>query len=145
MPLLPGFFSQPTMSDFAILHPVKEVPLRGQTVTVREMRWKEAVAFTEKLSGLMGQFTEPDGRLLVTPEKLGAVIARSGDLATQLLEHTTGLPRETLDDLRPVEVLDLLAAAIEVNLHEELLGKARGVGQALSRSLGLAGKPPGDA
>ncbi len=133
------------MSDFPILHPVREIPLRGETVVVREMRWKEAIAFTEKLSGLAREFTEPDGRLVVTPEKLGAVIARSGDLATQLLERTTGLGRETLDDLRPVEVLDLLAAAIEVNLHEDLLGKARGVGQALSRSLGLATKPPGDA
>ncbi|MCZ7640020.1 MAG: hypothetical protein M5U12_30585 [Verrucomicrobia bacterium] len=130
------------MTDFAILHPVREVPLRNETVTVREMRWKDAIAFTEKLSGLMGQFTEPDGRLVVTPEKLGAVIARSGDLATELLERATGRGREFVDDLRPVEVFSLLAAAVEVNLHEDLLGKARGVGQALSKALGVS--PPGD-
>lgn len=130
------------MTDFAILHPVQQVPLRNETVTVREMRWKDAVAFTEKLSGLMGQFTEPDGRLMVTPEKLGAVIARSGDLATELLERATGKGREFLDELRPVEVFSLLAAAVEVNLHEDLLGKARGVGQALSKVFGIT--PPGD-
>lgn len=132
------------MTDFAILHPVREVPLRNETVTVREMRWKDAVAFTEKLSGLMGQFTEPDGRLVVTPEKLGAVIARSGDLATELLERATGRGREFLDELRPVEVLELLAAAVEVNLHEDLLGKARAVGQALSKALGVQTTPPGE-
>jgi hypothetical protein len=132
------------MTDFAILHPVREVSLRNETVTVREMRWKDAIAFTEKLSGLMGQFTEPDGRLVVTPEKLGAVIARSGDLATELLERATGKGREWLDDLRPVEVFDLMAAAVEVNLHEDLLGKARGVGQALSKALGVETRSPGD-
>ena len=132
------------MTDFAILHPVREVPLRNETVTVREMRWKDAIAFTEKLSGLTGRFTQPDGRLVVTPEKLGAVIASSGDLATELLERATGRGREILDELRPVEVLELLAAAVEVNLHEDLLGKARGVGQALSKALGVQSKPPGD-
>ncbi len=54
------------MTDFAILHPVREIALRGQTVSVREMRWKDAVAFTEKLSALAEQFTDPDGRLMVT-------------------------------------------------------------------------------
>ncbi|MCZ7635756.1 MAG: hypothetical protein M5U12_06745 [Verrucomicrobia bacterium] len=133
------------MSDFAILHPVREVSTRGENVTVREMRWKDAVAFTEKITGLMGRFIEPDGRLVVTPEKLGAVIATSGDLATELLERATGRGREFFDDLRPVEVLELLAAAVEVNLHEDLVGKARGVGQALSTALGVQTRPPGDA
>ncbi|MBE7502730.1 MAG: hypothetical protein HS113_21090 [Verrucomicrobiales bacterium] len=132
------------MSDFAILHPVREVPVRGETVTVREMRWKDAVAFSERLSGMMGQFTEPDGGLSITPSKLGAVIARSGSLATELLERATGKEREFLDELRPVEVFELLAAAVEVNIHEDLLGKARGVGQALRTALGGQIKPPGD-
>lgn len=131
------------MSDFHILHPVREVPVLGQAVTVREMRWKDAVAFTGKLSGLMSAFIEPDGRLLVTPEKLGAVIASSGDLATELLERSTGQGRDWLEELRPVEVLDLLAAAVEVNLHEDLLGKARSVGQALGKALGVETSVPG--
>lgn len=125
--------------DFKVLHPIREVQLDSQrTITVREMRWKDAVAFAEKLSGLLGQFTSPDGRLVITPERIAAAITSSGALATDLVSRSGGMSPEEVGDLAPAQVLELLAAALEVNLHPDLLGKARRVGQSLQAALGGA-------
>jgi len=125
--------------DFKILHPVREVSISPErTVTVREMRWKDAVAFAEKLSGVIGQFTSTEGRLVVTAERIASAVTSSGALATDLVSRSCGLSPDEVGDLAPAQVLDLLAAALEVNLHPDLLGKARRVGQSLQAALGSA-------
>jgi hypothetical protein len=132
-------------NDLNILHPVREVPVTGRgQVEVREMRWKPALAYVQKLSGVLGEFIE-GGRLVVTPEKLTGVLVKSADLAGELIVRSTNLSPTDVDDLYPSEALALLQAAIEVNLHEDLLGKARGVGRALQGALGVAVAPAAGA
>ncbi len=126
------------MNDLNILHPVREVSVTGHgPVEVRELRWKAALAYVEKLSGALGEFIE-GGRLVVTSEKLAGVLARSGELAGELIQRSTSLSPDQVADLYPSEAFALLQAAIAVNLHEDLLGKARTVGQALQGALGVA-------
>ena len=104
-------------NDFKILHPVREVSISPErTITVREMRWKDAVAFAEKLSGVIGQFTSTEGRLVVTAERIASAVTSSGTLATDLVSRSCGLSPDEVGDLAPSQVLDLLAAALEVNL-----------------------------
>ena len=132
-------------TDLPILHPVREVPVTGRgQVEVRELRWKPALAYVQKLSGALGEFIE-GGRLVVTPEKVTGVLVKSADLAGELITRSTNLSPTEVDDLYPSEALALLQAAIEVNLHEDLLGKARGVGQALQGALGVAVAPAAGA
>ncbi|MCA1996448.1 MAG: hypothetical protein LDL56_04370 [Armatimonadetes bacterium] len=133
------------MPELDILHPTREVPLAGGSVTVHELGWRDALRFTEKLGVLLGEFTAPDGRLVITVDKLVQTLTRSGDLAADLIAKSTGLAPGQVDALRPVDALALLEAAIEINLHEDLLGKARRVGQALGRVLGADRQPPAGA
>lgn len=132
-------------SDLPILHPVREVPVSGRgVVTVRELRWKPALAFVQKLSGTLGDLVEGT-RLVVTEERLATLIARSGSLAGELISASTGLTPAEVDDLYPSDALALLHAAVEVNLHPDLLGKAREVGRALAGALGLQPAPAAGA
>lgn len=125
------------MSELRILHPVTEVQVDGLgVVEVREMRWKPALAFVEKLSGLLGECVK-DGKLTVTVDNLTGIILRSGTLASELIARSTSLTAQQVDDLYPSDALALLTAAIEVNLHEELLGKGKAAGRALAKALGI--------
>lgn len=120
-----------------ILHPERTVNLAGGAVVVREMPWKGAIKFAAGLSDVMGAFVGADGQIEITPEKVAAVLMRSGDLAEDLVARSTGMEPAKIGELRPVDMLALLKAAVEVNIHPDLLGKAQEVGQALRDALGL--------
>ena len=123
-------------AELELLDPVRVVDLGTEKIEVRELRWVDTLRFLEKLAHsleqvLGAQAIGPDGSFRLNVEKLREAVLSSGELANTLLAKATGLPQERLDALSASQALSLLEAAVQTNFREELLGKFRGVGQAL--------------
>lgn len=107
------------------------------------MGWLKAIQFGEALCGFIGELTTGDAIQLgtnavsVDAESLTRLVLKSGDLANRLIRDATGLANEELGKLRPVDALEVLGVAAELNITEELLGKAREVGQRIAATLGI--------
>jgi len=124
-------------SDLKILDPVQPVDVAGERLEVRELSWIDALDFVGKLGGLLDRFIDQEsGKLVFSQDQMGRVIGQSGELATDLILKATGKPPDWIEGLRTSEALSVLAAAIQVNLHPELLGKCRGVARAVTGVLG---------
>lgn len=139
----------------------ERITLRDGTVAiVREMRWRPACAFLRNLGAIAGEIVgfalrvkaergekegeEDAGLLSVDQDTLSGLvqtILNSGDLATQLIESATNLKPAQIEALSFEDGLDLVAAAIPLNVNADVLGKAEAVGASVTRA--LAGLKPG--
>jgi hypothetical protein len=108
-----------------ILHPVKTISIGGETVEVRELRWPEALGFLEELAKQAGQFLTSDGRLTFQADQLSRIIQESGGLVEYLVTKATGKDSGWLNARTPVEVLEVLQAAIELNVSPELFARGK--------------------
>lgn len=114
-----------------------------QSLTVREMRWPDAIQFFSKLSKMVGSMVEqsPEGRLTFDMAKLPDAIMESSEIGEFLIAKTTELTVEQIQQLPARCALDVLSAAIEINLNQEVLGKFKRIGAVITE--GFAGpKPP---
>lgn len=126
-------------TDTPITPPERKVHTVSQgTVTVREIPWRPALAFATRLAATLEKHADPEGNVSLTQETIGRMVTESADLVDDLVTKASDLTTDEVGALRPVEVLDLLEAAIAINIHAELLGKARQVGQAAAAAITAA-------
>ncbi len=101
--------------------------LQYEALTIREMRWPDAMEFMRKLSancvGLLDGYTR-EGGLKLTRASITDMIAQSEELTVLLVRGATSLTQEQVAQLSTGDMLDILTAAVEINLSEAVLGKA---------------------
>lgn len=100
----------------------------GSAITVRRLRWKAAKAFLRMLADTLGQLYKGGGLSLAEPgsapaafaDRIPELIAQSEELTQFLIQNSTDLNAEQIDALDALAASEVLRAALEVNLDEEL-------------------------
>lgn len=114
---------------------------KDRTVAVRELRWGDAIGFIQllsaELSGLVG--VDANGRAAIDSTKIPELVRTSSALTDYLVEKSTDITPVELRDSSASDALEVIDAALEVNLNDTLLGKLRKVG---ARVMGAFGATP---
>lgn len=101
----------------SILNPVVTVPLAGdQTVEVRELSWVNALAFYNKLRNQAKALLNEKGDLVLDSAKMLDVVGENVELAAWLVEKSTGKDAAWIEQRSLSEMLDIISAALELNL-----------------------------
>jgi hypothetical protein len=100
------------------------IELESRKITVRRMRWAAARTFLKKLAGHIAKLgTSLNDALAKLPE----LIAGADELAVELVVNSTDLAAEDFDKLDVAEAAAVLAAAVELNLGEDLKNSFAGI------------------
>lgn len=124
-----------------ILNTTRDVALRdGSTVAVRELRALDALEFVKRLSGYFGsiQRSADDGTGRIRIE-VAALITGATEVSEFLVLKSTGKDRAWLEELGAEDLLDVLHAAIDANVTEGLIKKARSVFDLVRSRIGSSG------
>lgn len=123
-----------------ILFPRSEVKIGNETVMVHELVWIDALDFLKQFGGYIGKLTfNQRGELAISPELVANLIANTDELSTLLLTKSTGRDALFVRSLLLGQVLDLLDAALALNLSEEILVKGKKIA---GRFQEFAGRTP---
>ncbi len=133
-----------------ILQRTRQVGPADALITVRRMRWKPAVAFITQLAGHFGQLKQviaamqapgPEGETkeqkntrimgVLLPE-LASLVTSVGSLTDFLIEHSTDLKPEQREQLDLGDALEVVRAALELNVGDDLKKSFGGIAAALS-------------
>ncbi|MEW6306273.1 MAG: hypothetical protein AB1705_22630 [Verrucomicrobiota bacterium] len=123
-----------------ILNPVRTVNVQGEAVEVRELRALDALQFFKLLSAHAGKLVNDQGNITLSLDRLVELVSGVEELARYLLLKSTGRDEAWLRGVSFGESLDVLDAALELNLTEDLLKKARRLGDRVKALFGQ-GKP----
>lgn len=112
--------------DEDILFPDREVAVGGnKSIKVRELAWPDARAFLAELGGFLAKLVNEKGEIRIDVGIITEIITASDELVASLILKTTGLNKTELDKLPIGAVLELLDAALELNLSDDLLAKGK--------------------
>lgn len=125
--------------DMEVLNPVKAITIAGREVKVKEMNWRDGMEFLKRLGGYMGQLaTGDDGKVSVDLRKLSELVTGTKELADHLLTRATGLTQEEVDALDCSQALELLDAAVALNVSADLIARGKRVAGRVSGAFGLS-------
>lgn len=121
----------------------------GQRIKVQRMRWKDARTWIKKLaaqvteffatSGILGGDDADEVKMSVILKYLPTIVDQSDDLIMELLAASCRTVKaEELAEMDTMEVSALIAAAIEVNLDDDLKNCWSGVIAGMMGLLGSA-------
>lgn len=118
----------------------------GRNLTVREMSFPQAMRLAKELGNVIASIPRLGMSLMGGDaagliDALPAAIMQSGNAAEILILGSTDLKPKDLESLRPVDALEIITAAIPLNVTEELMGKVRSAGEALQAALASTVKP----
>ncbi|MDR2673905.1 MAG: hypothetical protein LBC18_03310 [Opitutaceae bacterium] len=109
-------------------------PENGDAVTVRRMAHKPAREFLRLLSkhaaALAPALGAGDTAALFA--KAQELVVATDELSTHLIAHSTGLAPDQIDGLDFIVALEILRAALELNLGDELKKSLLGIREALA-------------
>ncbi len=110
----------------SILNPTTPVVVNGTTVEVRELRAVDGLQFIQKLSAYFGSFKKIDSEGTAVAEVASLTIGAT-DLSEFLVLRSTGKQNAWLEEISFSDFFDVLSVAIQLNITEGLIKKARGV------------------
>jgi hypothetical protein len=123
-----------TQKEIPIFEPEIQVPLRDKSfILVTELAWPDALELFDKLKAQSAAFVTPEGNLTFDANRIIAAISQSVELTQWLVWKTTGKESDWMNQRTLSEILDVLVAAIEINLTvvAERAKKVRGRARAL--------------
>lgn len=126
------------MSKLDILNPVVELTLRNEKLLVRELAWPDALQFLHLLSGHAGKMIGEDGKLKIDFSKLSALVASSQEVSEFLMLKSTSRDQTWLSTLSFRETLDVLDAALSINLSAEMFASGKKIEGRLRSLFGSA-------
>jgi hypothetical protein len=129
----------------SILHPVRTVSAGGRQVEVRELKWKDLLAYLRKMGASLGEIVGVDGKFVVSRESVEKLIGQGTDLADELIRKTCREPGEWIDELSVSDALALLEAALELNLSGDLIERGKRTAGRIAQAFGLDGTTPTSA
>lgn len=104
------------MNTLPLFNPVREIRIGSETVIVKELSWPNALSFFNKLREQTRLLLDDKGNLVLDTQKVLAAIGDNLELATWLVENSTGKDKAWIESLMLSEMLDVLTACLEVNL-----------------------------
>lgn len=114
----------------------KEITVGGEKITVREITWLDTLTLMKKI-GAHAQSLVKDGAVKFETDKIAELLAGTQELAEFLITKSTNLDADWLNKLSFPDGLEVLDAALEINLSPEIVGKAKNVGGRLGQALGI--------
>jgi hypothetical protein len=109
----------------------------GPALTIRRMAWKPAREFLSLLSrhaAALAPALAPaaGGDLGPLLARAAELVAATDELSAHIIVHSAGLSREDADTLDYLAALEVLRAALELNLGDELKNSLSGIRAALA-------------
>lgn len=117
-----------------------EIKVAGATVEVRTLRWRDGMEFLKRFTAHFKNLVRyQDGKPVMDldTEQLPELIASATDLCEFLVRKSTGQDDAWIDDRTPVEILEVLNAAIPLNLSPRLFDVGKATAGAVGAALGL--------
>ena len=109
------------MSDSEILNPVREIKVGDTTISVREMKWSDMLAFFRKISEHAGKLFSVTGagqiKTELTLDGLAGLITSVEELTNHLVEKSAGLTAQRFGEFPAGTAAEILNAALELNTH----------------------------
>lgn len=105
------------MNTTSILNPDADEKLsNGETVTVRELKWKKFLVFNEKFSEAIKTFVNDKGEIAFDMAKIKDIVTRNADLAEWIAMEATGKNKAWLEELTLGDMAKITARALVINL-----------------------------
>jgi hypothetical protein len=124
--------------NIEVLNPVRSLTIAGGEWTVQELNWRDGMTFLGMVSKHAGEIIGGDlQKIEIDFAKLPALIGNVKELGDFLLTKATGRKQEEIDALRFQEALEVMEAAIELNLSEELLQRGKSVAGRVGAAFGV--------
>jgi hypothetical protein len=108
-----------------VLNPVVELSIGGEKIEVRELAWPEALKFLSMISEHAGQLITGEGKFVVDFTKLTRLVSSTEELSEFLMLKTTGRDEAWLATLSMRNALEVLDAALSVNLSAEMFASGK--------------------
>ena len=116
------------------------IELESRKIVVHRMKWQAARAFIKKLAAhLSSAGTNLENALASLP----SLITNAEELAVDLVVNSTELKAEQLDELDVAEFAAILAAAVDLNLGDELKNSYAGISGTLTALMPAMRTTPG--
>ena len=127
-----------------VLDPVREVTLtingKQEKISIKELPWPKALKFLQMLAANSKSFTNDDGVFEFRPDKMTDLVCNVGELSSFLILSATGKDQTWLDELSFADALEVLDAALALNLSAEVMGKAKKVASRFALGKGVNGR-----
>lgn len=125
------------------INPVLTVRVRGEAVDIKELKWRDSLrlvkSITDSLTELLAK-RNAGGQLELGAEDIVTAITKTEDVAGWLIEATTGKPTEWVNGLSTREAMQVLSAAVKLNLSEDVIGSGKELAGHLSAAFGRRSK-----
>ena len=105
-----------TEMPLSVLNPILEVKFGDKTIEVRELMWPDALQFYAKLRAQKKNIIDGEGNLVLSAATILEVVNENIELAQWLVLKSTGKEEAWLNELTMSQMLELVTAALEVNL-----------------------------
>ena len=125
------------MSTPSVLNPLATVQIRGESITVKELVWKDYLRAMKDMTGAILSILAKDGTIVLNREKIIEAITAQEELVSWVLQRSTGKDAKWVDSLSAREFLPLLEAVVDLNLSEEVVGQGKRVAGRLGQVLAL--------
>lgn len=112
----------------------REVEINGEKVKVGELTWHAMLELLKKLSAHVALLIK-DGKFNL--DQIVEVITSTGELADFIVAGATGKDAQWFQELPLGDAMEVLEAAIEINLSDTIIGRAKKAGGRLRESLGI--------
>jgi hypothetical protein len=106
------------MSITSILNPDADVKLSsGETVTVKELAWKKALVFFEKLEGQVKGMLDAEGKFKFDTATIFTAIRGNAPLVEWIAIECTGKDNAWLETISLGDMAKIVTKALEINLR----------------------------
>lgn len=121
-----------------ILNPVVLVRVRGESVEVKELTWKDHVRAVKELTGTLLKLLSGDGKTLtLTKEVILEAIVAQETLVQWIIEKSTGRDAQWVSGLGGKDFLALLKAVVDLNLSDEYIKQGKELAGQMGDIFGL--------
>jgi hypothetical protein len=103
-------------TELPVFNPTSRVQLAGGCIEVHELKWPDALSFFNKLRDQAKGLVNDKGEICMDANKLMEAIGDNVELAAWLVEKSTGMDAQWIEQRSLSEMLDIITAALEVNI-----------------------------
>lgn len=120
-----------------VLIRTKSVKIGETQLTVREMTWPHTFRLLQVLSSYASALVSKTGKFEFDPAKIADLIIGTQELSELLILNSCDLKADDLKQLSFADGLEILDAAMEVNLNPETMARSKKVVGRLGQALGV--------
>lgn len=126
-----------------IINPIATVRIRGESVEVRELTWKDHLRLIKELTATVLELLQKaqtgggGTEFSLKADEIVEALVKQEDLAAWVMARSTGKPKEWIDELSAGAAMDILLAAAKLNLTPEVLASGKALAEHMRGVFGL--------